>query len=523
MRKCLSVVLVLMALGSVQCGKQLDRYDTRTYPLVPKQVDRLPEEVRAAYSAAHGFYDFRQLLYRPEEPLKGPGQKKFLQANPQFGSVTVRDTVLNQDRLGVFLQSAAGEAVVTESLEPETVYVFRLRLFEQPPDSIQQAYAMSRYTQNMVGQLANKFGLPKKVDVQPEWTAYCRIADAWRGWIDVYCHRETWPAIRSYPKTLPPPALGAGSESLFSSSNAALYYHRAAYLLVEASANSPDELEGVLARLEKAEANPKEMRRLLEPFQNVLQTAVRARSCPRCDLKPLIPQSPGSPVPFPRHALAALARLLAAHSVVLNAENRQEESLEAALAVVKMGWDWNQGPTAYRVLAGEILALGSDRLVRVFSQVRSRTLYNQAVNGLAQYAQGRTPGAFEQFKETVEDYEPDTLLDNETVTEYRHRRIEEAFVRLQVGQVKADIARLIIAAEAFLYDQGEYPDQLEKLVPAYIPQLPVDPFSGALLAYQVTGRYPKIYSWGPDRQDNHGSLRYDPSEGLLSQGDIYYH
>jgi hypothetical protein len=40
------------------------------------------------------------------------------------------------------------------------------------------------------------------------------------------------------------------------------------------------------------------------------------------------------------------------------------------------------------------------------------------------------------------------------------------------------------------------------------------------LHFLLFGRHLIIYSFGPDGRDDHGAIRYDPTNGLVSKGDI---
>jgi hypothetical protein len=63
-----------------------------------------------------------------------------------------------------------------------------------------------------------------------------------------------------------------------------------------------------------------------------------------------------------------------------------------------------------------------------------------------------------------------------------------------------------IARSRYELDRGETPGDLGQLVPAYLPQIPLDPMDGLPLRYRLDPRDgPVLYSVGPDCRDDNGS------------------
>lgn len=69
-------------------------------------------------------------------------------------------------------------------------------------------------------------------------------------------------------------------------------------------------------------------------------------------------------------------------------------------------------------------------------------------------------------------------------------------------QVRADITRTILALQAWNMDHGQWPDDLEKLVPHYLKRVPVDAFDGKPLRYDPNKEI--VYSVGMDLKDSGG-------------------
>jgi hypothetical protein len=67
-----------------------------------------------------------------------------------------------------------------------------------------------------------------------------------------------------------------------------------------------------------------------------------------------------------------------------------------------------------------------------------------------------------------------------------------------------DAAGAVLAAERFRRQYGRLPDKLEQLTPEYLPRIPLDPYNGQPLRFQVAGNELVIYSVGADLQDHGG-------------------
>lgn len=85
------------------------------------------------------------------------------------------------------------------------------------------------------------------------------------------------------------------------------------------------------------------------------------------------------------------------------------------------------------------------------------------------------------------------------------------------------LARLVeveLALRAFRVEEGRDPDDLRELIPSYLPDLPLDPFSGRPPAYRKGKSGPVIYSIGPDRIDDGGAPLVRPNPRARPTGDI---
>jgi type II secretion system protein G len=128
----------------------------------------------------------------------------------------------------------------------------------------------------------------------------------------------------------------------------------------------------------------------------------------------------------------------------------------------------------------------------------------------------------------------------------------EAQMRAKVARVETDMRTLAVALEAYRVDEDQYPPsanppswqpetQTWRLTTpvAYVTSIPRDTFAyrpssmllggpfgvfGSYLHYvdeAVLDQYWLLFSYGPDGDMEYGELHYDPTNGTVSDGDIY--
>jgi hypothetical protein len=69
--------------------------------------------------------------------------------------------------------------------------------------------------------------------------------------------------------------------------------------------------------------------------------------------------------------------------------------------------------------------------------------------------------------------------------------------------------RVLIAAHRYRLDHAEYPACVDSLIPGYLAARPIDPVDGAPLRYARTPQGPRIWSVGPDGDDDQGRSLLD--------------
>ena len=73
------------------------------------------------------------------------------------------------------------------------------------------------------------------------------------------------------------------------------------------------------------------------------------------------------------------------------------------------------------------------------------------------------------------------------------------------GEARLELTRLAAALAVYRADHGEYPADLSALVPAVLPQLPTDLYTGKPFVYHRTKDGYLLYSLGDNGTDDGGS------------------
>lgn len=92
-------------------------------------------------------------------------------------------------------------------------------------------------------------------------------------------------------------------------------------------------------------------------------------------------------------------------------------------------------------------------------------------------------------------------------------RTQYAFLR---KWAQADAVRCIAAIETYRLDTGQLPESLGALVPNYLDDLPIDPYTEQPLIYRTLDPGYVVYSVGPNETDDGG----EPLHGGISNGDF---
>ena len=82
--------------------------------------------------------------------------------------------------------------------------------------------------------------------------------------------------------------------------------------------------------------------------------------------------------------------------------------------------------------------------------------------------------------------------------------VERAHVISEVAVLRRDATYVLIGAELYRREHGDWPRSLQALSPRWLPRVPLDRFDGKPLRFHVTEKGPVIYSVGADLNDDGG-------------------
>jgi len=83
---------------------------------------------------------------------------------------------------------------------------------------------------------------------------------------------------------------------------------------------------------------------------------------------------------------------------------------------------------------------------------------------------------------------------------------------------KLDATEVALALALWHKRHGAWPERLDELVPAMLPEVPRDRFDGQPMRYAVRDGRPVVYSIGPDRDDDGGRPLGDKEVGMAETG-----
>ena len=103
---------------------------------------------------------------------------------------------------------------------------------------------------------------------------------------------------------------------------------------------------------------------------------------------------------------------------------------------------------------------------------------------------------------------------------HRGNSLQDFKLRWMVGEAKSRLLSAAAAARYGLLKQGRFPQNQADFAPLEPNGPPPDPFSDIPLRFIPRKESLFIYSLGPDEKDNKAAFSYDPTNGILSPGDL---
>jgi hypothetical protein len=96
---------------------------------------------------------------------------------------------------------------------------------------------------------------------------------------------------------------------------------------------------------------------------------------------------------------------------------------------------------------------------------------------------------------------------------------EAAFMKEAMIESIMSANRTGLACRLYKSRTGRYPERLEELVPALLPEVPIDPFTGKTLVYRREGEGFIVYSLGSNQRDDGGRMTYAISRLVTYKDD----
>ena len=97
--------------------------------------------------------------------------------------------------------------------------------------------------------------------------------------------------------------------------------------------------------------------------------------------------------------------------------------------------------------------------------------------------------------------------------------MEAAFMKVATLDALILTARTGLACRVFKSRTGEYPENLEALVPGLLAEVPVDPFTGKPLVFRREGKGFIVYSLGSNLKDDGGRSTWEITQLVMDKDD----
>ena len=217
---------------------------------------------------------------------------------------------------------------------------------------------------------------------------------------------------------------------------------------------------------------------------------------------------------FNRHmahvgAHKSMAQLLVAEGLIHLQKGRTNEAARSfADCIVFAHAAHRRGLMIDELVGIACQAIGAQRLVQVAPHVSSDAL-REILPGLLALDQAREPVSAILQRDREWSRGAYGFLRSTWMTIVMRNNLRDAEATFEKKRARSVAAlRLVmteLAVRGYAAKNGKPPPTLAELVPAWLPALPLDPFSKAPLVYRVTTNSFLIYSLGPDGKDDQGT------------------
>ncbi len=205
-----------------------------------------------------------------------------------------------------------------------------------------------------------------------------------------------------------------------------------------------------------------------------------------------------------------LARLLILRSRLASFEDRFNDALLDARRLVRMGQQLNNGNLVIRLVGSKIEKMGTEAFRQIMCNLKTPQQADTTMMALNELIALQPPS----------DYESMVSYEREEWPIFPKTLFSESALRARIDLVSFSMLPVACAAKKFFLNNHQWPASIAMLIPDYLNKPPLDPFGrDAFKVFPYPGGF-RIYSIGPDRMDNNGSVLFNPANGLNSSGDI---
>ncbi len=203
-----------------------------------------------------------------------------------------------------------------------------------------------------------------------------------------------------------------------------------------------------------------------------------------------------------------MAQLLVAEGIVHLQDGRTNEAARCfADCIVFARAAHHQGLMIDELVSIACQAIGSRQLVQIAPQV-SPDVLQEILSELIALDQAREPAAAIVQRDrnwSRGTYGVWRTMWMSIAMSRNTRAMEAGFEKQQAHSVAAlRLAATELAVRGYEAKNGKPPKELAELVPAWLPAVPLDPFSNRPLVYRVTTNTFLLYGVGPDGKDDGG-------------------
>ena len=256
--------------------------------------------------------------------------------------------------------------------------------------------------------------------------------------------------------------------------------------------------------------NAGNIKRLLEPYAKTFKAIENTYKKSFCRWPVDGSLSSTSDTPDASNYLT-LAQLILLQAKLATFENRFDDALLWSRRLLRMGEHLNHGRLEQRRLGMKIQKLGAEAFRDLICAIQTPEQADETAKILNEILLRKPPTDYQNLVtyERVEWPNVDKSL------------YTEAALRARIETVYLSMLPVAVASKKYyLIHNHLWPASESMLVPDYLPELVIDPFSKEPLKVFPLPVGFRIYSIGPDRTDDRGNTPFEPSRGLNSNGDI---